>query len=85
MSHEEPAKALSGEVTEIFAHRFVVKTAADGKVLADLGPKGAEQVLLKEGDRVELVGELKPSEIKVHSIEERRTSAPGPPLKAAPA
>jgi hypothetical protein len=84
MSHEEPTKALSGQVTDIFAHRFVVKTA-DGKVLADLGPKGAEQVLLKEGDRVELVGELKPSEIKVHSIEERRTSAPGPPLKAAPA
>ena len=60
-------KALSGEVTDIFAHRFVLKTA-DGKVLADLGPEGAEQVLLTEGDRVELWGELKPSEIKVHSI-----------------
>jgi hypothetical protein len=67
MSPEQPTKALSGQVTDIFAHRFVVKTV-DGKVLADLGPKGAEQVLLKEGDRVELVGELKPSELKVHSI-----------------
>jgi hypothetical protein len=75
MSHEEPAKALSGQVTDIFAHRFVVKTA-DGKVLADLGPKGAEQVLLKEGDRVELVGELKPSELKVQSIAKNG----GPPI-----
>jgi hypothetical protein len=67
MSHEEPTKTLSGEVTDVFAHRFVVKTA-HGKVLADLGPKGAEQVSLKTRDLVELVGEPKPSEIKVHSI-----------------
>jgi hypothetical protein len=67
MSHEELPKTLSGEVTDIFAHRFVVKTT-NGKVLADLGPKGADQVLLKEGDRVELAGDLKPSELKVHSI-----------------
>jgi hypothetical protein len=44
-----------------------VKTAG-GKILADLGPKGAEQVALKEGDRVELAGDMKPSELKVHSI-----------------
>jgi hypothetical protein len=67
MSHEEPTKILSGQVTDIFAHRFVVMTA-EGKVLADLGPKGAEQILLKTGDRVELAGEPKPSEIKVHRI-----------------
>ncbi len=67
MSHEEPTKTLSGQVTDIFVHRFVVKTA-DGKVLADLGPKGAEQVALREGDQVELVGEPKPSELKVHRI-----------------
>jgi len=54
-------------VTDIFAHRFVVKTA-NGKVLADLGPKGADQVPLKEGDRVNLIGNMKPSELKVHSI-----------------
>jgi hypothetical protein len=67
MSHEEQSKTLSGEVTDIFAHRFVVKTA-DGKVLADLGPKGADQVPLKAGDRVNLIGNMKPSELKVHSI-----------------
>jgi hypothetical protein len=67
MSHEEQSKTLSGEVTDIFAHRFVVKTA-NGKVLADLGPKGADQVPLKEGDRVNLIGNMKPSELKVHSI-----------------
>lgn len=85
MSHEELTKALSGEVTDIFAHRFVLKTA-DGKVLADLGPEGAEQVLLKEGGRVELEGELKPSEIKVHSI--AKNGGPlilvHPPLKPHP-
>ncbi len=56
---------LSGEVTDIFAHRFVVKTEA-GKILADLGPKGAEQVTLREGDKVTLSGEMKPSELKIH-------------------
>ena len=67
MSPERHTKILSGRVADIFAHRFVLNTE-NGKVLADLGPKGAEQVVLKEGDRVELVGELKPSELKVHSI-----------------
>jgi hypothetical protein len=67
MSHEEHIKTLSGRVTDIFAHRFVFETK-NGKALADLGPKGAEQVALKEGDQVALVGALKPSELKVHSI-----------------
>jgi hypothetical protein len=67
MEHKGQTRNLSGEVTDIFAHRFVVKTEK-GKVLADLGPKGVEQVPLKMGDRVELVGEMKPSELKVHSI-----------------
>jgi hypothetical protein len=67
MDHERQTRSLSGQVTDIFAHRFVVKTEK-GKVLADLGPKGAEQVPLREGDRVELIGEMKPSELKVHSI-----------------
>jgi hypothetical protein len=58
---------LAGEVTDIFAHRFVVRTET-GKVLADLGPKGAGQITLREGDRVTLSGEMKPSEIKVHAI-----------------
>lgn len=66
MSHDDQT-TLTGEVTDIFGHRFVVKTAT-GTVLADLGPKGADQVRLKKGERVELSGEMKPSELKVWSI-----------------
>jgi hypothetical protein len=58
---------IAGEVTDIFAHRFVVATAA-GKTLADLGPQGAAQVVLREGDAVTLSGEMKPSELKVRRI-----------------
>ena len=65
---EQAHITVSGEVTDVFAHRFVVRTDA-GRVLADLGPKGAEQVALREGDRVTLSGERKPSEIKVHSLQ----------------
>ncbi len=67
MPPEHETRSLSGQVTDVFAHRFVVKTGK-GKVLADLGPKGAERVPLKEGDRVDLIGDMKPSELKVHSI-----------------
>lgn len=59
---------LVGEVTDIFAHRFVVRTKS-GKILADLGPKGAERVALREGDRVTLFGDMKPSELKVQTIQ----------------
>jgi hypothetical protein len=62
------AQTLTGEVTDIFAHRFVVATK-NGRFLADLGPKGAEQVSLREGDHVTLTGEMKPSELKVHTIQ----------------
>lgn len=58
---------FSGDVTDVFAHRFVVKTAA-GPVLVDLGPAGAERVKLRKGDRVDLWGEMKPSELKVARI-----------------
>jgi hypothetical protein len=67
MEHEGQTRSLAGQVTDVFAHRFVVKTA-NAKVLVDLGPKGAERISLKEGDRVELAGDMKPSELKVHSI-----------------
>jgi hypothetical protein len=67
MDHEKHTRSLSGQVTDIFAHRFVVKTDR-GKLLADLGPKGAEQVSLREGDQVDLIGDIKPSELKVRSI-----------------
>jgi len=63
MSHDSQT-TISGKVTDIFAHRFVIKTDA-GKILADLGPKGAQQVTLKVGDHVEVSGEMKPSELKV--------------------
>ena len=66
MGHDTET-TLSGEVTDIFAHRFVIKTS-NGKALADLGPKGAERVALKPGDHVTLVGEMKPSELKVSQI-----------------
>jgi hypothetical protein len=55
MSHEELTKALSGEVTDIFAHRFVLKTA-DGKVLADLGPAERRRPGLTRGG-VEALGD----------------------------
>jgi hypothetical protein len=66
MNHDAQT-TLQGEVIEIFAHRFVVKTVA-GKILADLTPKGAEQIALRKGDQVTLLGEMKPSELKVHQI-----------------
>ena len=49
MNHERQIRSLAGHVTDIFSHRFVVQTE-QGKVLADLGPEGAERVQLKEGD-----------------------------------
>jgi hypothetical protein len=55
---------ISGTITHIFAHRFVVTTAR-GAILADLTPHGAAQVSLHIGDDVTLDGELKPSELKV--------------------
>jgi hypothetical protein len=68
VKHEGPTQNLSGRVTDVFAHRFVVETE-EGKILAFLGPKGAERVFsLKEGDHVELTGDMKPSELKVRSI-----------------
>ncbi len=72
MSHDDQ-KSVTGEVTDIFAHRFVVRTES-GKILADLGPEGAEQVRLKQGDRVALAGDMKPSELKVSTI--ARNDAP---------
>ena len=48
MNHSDQT-TFSGDVTEVFAHRFVVKTE-NGTVLADLGPAGAAQVKLHKGD-----------------------------------
>ncbi|MGA2636790.1 hypothetical protein [Methylocella sp.] len=57
----------SGAIAEVFAHRFVLATAA-GNILADLGANGAKLFALKKGDRVHIAGEKRPSEVKVHAI-----------------
>lgn len=61
---EHDVVTVSGEVVDIFAHRFVVKTAK-GKILADIGPKAAEAADLHAGTKIKLTGEMKPSELKV--------------------
>jgi hypothetical protein len=55
---------LSGKITHIFAHRFVVQTSR-GAVLADVMPHGVVAAELRIGADVELEGEQKPSELKV--------------------
>ena len=57
-------RTACGEITDVFAHRFVLRTAA-GTILADLGPKGDEQVALAVGDSVEISGTMTRSELKV--------------------
>ena len=44
-------KTVTGKVTHIFGHRFVVKTG-DGDLLADLTPKGLDQIALRLNDDV---------------------------------
>jgi len=70
MPHHEkhPKTGAVGEITHVFAHRFVLQT--DSKtVLADLTPHGLERVGLRVGDRVSIEGEQKPSEIKISRLE----------------
>ncbi|MDE2361917.1 MAG: hypothetical protein KGM42_04495 [Hyphomicrobiales bacterium] len=62
---------LSGRIWGVFAHRFAVETAK-GKMLVDIGPKAAERLSLREGDRVEVEGETKPSAIKAHMLVDAR-------------
>ncbi len=58
---------LSGEITDVFAHRFVL--SSDGKrYLADIGPEGAKMLNLQVGARIAIEGEQKPSEIKVSQL-----------------
>lgn len=54
----------AGTVWAVFGHRFALD-GAGGRILADLGPKGAAGIALAAGDRVSLQGTRKPSEIKV--------------------
>jgi hypothetical protein len=66
MPHDQHIK-VAGTIEDVFAHRFVLRTAS-GKLLADLGPRGAEQIKLKTGDTITIEGEKKPSEVKVRHI-----------------
>jgi hypothetical protein len=59
--------SISGTVTAVFAHRFVIE-GKDGKHLADIGPDAVDFVDVQEGDKVTVEGERKPSEIKVTKI-----------------
>jgi hypothetical protein len=65
---------IIGVVADVFGHRFVIATKS-GKVLADLGPKGAELIALREGDEVTLAGEMKPTELKVSTITRKGEAA----------
>ncbi|MDP4005818.1 hypothetical protein [Methylobacterium sp. NEAU K] len=57
----------TGTVWAVFGHRFALD-GAGGRILADLGPKGAAGITLAVGDRVSLRGSRKPSAIKVASL-----------------
>jgi hypothetical protein len=59
--------SISGTVTAVFAHRFVIESK-DAKYLADIGPEAVKLVELREGDKVTVTGEQKPSEIKLTEI-----------------
>ena len=48
MRHDPKQTSISGVVTAVFAHRFVLE-GEDGRFLADLGPEGAHRVTLNEG------------------------------------
>jgi hypothetical protein len=65
--------AITGKVTHVFGHRFVVETDR-GAVLADLTPRGAEQHSLRVGEVVKLCGEMKPSELKVSQLTAGKTT-----------
>jgi hypothetical protein len=67
MKPEHKHISISGTVTAVFAHRFVIE-GKDGKHLADIGPDAVDFVDVQEGDKVTVEGERKPSEIKVTKI-----------------
>ncbi|MGC2786326.1 MAG: hypothetical protein WA397_21340 [Roseiarcus sp.] len=69
MPHHEkhPKTEAVGEITHVFAHRFVLETGSK-TLLADLTPRELEIVNPRVGDRVAVEGEQKPSEIKVSKL-----------------
>jgi hypothetical protein len=63
----EPAK-ISGTVTDVFGPRFVVETST-GKVLVDIGPKGADKVVIKRGETIAIEGDRnKHSQLRAHRV-----------------
>jgi hypothetical protein len=67
------AIAVTGKITHVFGHRFVVETIS-GAVLADITPRGLEQHALRIGEDVSLWGEMKPSELKVSRLTAVKTT-----------
>ena len=67
MPHHEHLK-VEGRIADVFAHRFTIERADGSRVLADLGPKGAEAFALEPGLAIVASGEMKPSELKVERI-----------------
>lgn len=66
MPHHE-RKTVTGKITHLFAHRFVLETK-QGAVLADVTPHGLEQIKLALNDTVIVEGEMKPSELKADRL-----------------
>ena len=60
-------QTITGTVWAVFGHRLAVE-GRDGRVLADLGPRGGEGLTMAVGDEISFTGARKPSEIKVTSI-----------------
>ncbi len=48
---------VKGTVTDVFGHRYVVDEGSK-KSLVDIGPKGADAIAIKTGDKVTVDGEL---------------------------
>ena len=65
--HDHDLQEATGTIWAVFGHRFAVE-GTFGRFLADVGPEGAESLVLKAGDTVTVRGERKPSELKVKSI-----------------
>lgn len=62
----EPAR-MTGTVTDVFGPRFVLDTAS-GKVLVEIGPKGADKVTVKIGEKVDIEGDRRLNEVRATRI-----------------
>ena len=70
MPHHAHIK-VEGRIGDIFSHRFVIELSDGTKILADVGPRGADAFRLETGTQVTIEGEMKPSELKVERIARR--------------